>query len=350
MMIVAKSHKQMAVTMEQVAKRAGVSLKTVSRVANGEQNVSPATKESVLRVIRELEYVPNLAARRLSRGKAMAVGIVLGWSIDNNYSSALIHNVSSACNEFGYGLTLFSTDENVTKQVVQACLGKQVDGVLLDTKSALNKELKRQLDTIHVPYVVIHPSRTTGPCDYSYVTIDDYESAKKAVSYLIELGHRSIGCISEKSNLSQPRDRFNGYRAALANADIPFRKSLISQNQVGGMQGGFLSASQLIAENDGLSAIFCVTDDLALGAMNAVWHLGRVVADDISLIGFDDIRYASMVIPPLTTIRQPIDEIANAAVKQLIRLIDDPTADRISIFLPTQLIIRESCKPYSKRS
>lgn len=333
--------------MEQIAKIAKVSLKTVSRVVNGEGNVSHATQEKVIKVIRDLEFVPNSAARRLSRGKAMAIGLVLGWSIDTNYSSALIHNVSSVCNQYNYGLSLFPSDENVVNQVMHACLGKQVDGILLDTIPGLNKKLKKQLDTIAIPYVVIHPSCMNGPCDSSYVTIDDYESAKMAVSYLVELGHRSIGCICEITNFSQERDRLNGYRDALANAGISFRKSLVSYNQFGGMQGGFTGASQLVAENDDLSAIFCLNDDMALGAMNAIWHLDRKVPDDISVIGFDDLRYASMVIPPLTTIRQPIDQIAKAAVMQIIKMVDDPTSERITAVMPTQLIIRETCKPYS---
>jgi DNA-binding LacI/PurR family transcriptional regulator len=340
----------MSVTMEQVAKKAKVSLKTVSRVVNGEGNVSHATKEKVIKVIRDLEFVPNSAARRLSRGKAMAIGLVLGWAIDTNYSSALIHNVSSVCNEYKYGLNLFPTDENVANQVMQACMGKQVDGILLDTIPALNKELKKQLDSIAVPYVVIHPSCISEPSDSSYVTIDDYESAKKAVSYLLELGHRSIGCICENTDFSHERDRLHGYRDALANAHIPYSESLVSYNPVGGMLGGFTGASKLIAENDNLSAIFCLNDDMALGAMNAIWHLGRKVPDDISIIGFDDIRYASMVIPPLTTIRQPIDQIAEAAVMQIIKMVDNPTSERISIVMPTQLIIRETCKPYSNNS
>jgi DNA-binding LacI/PurR family transcriptional regulator len=340
----------MSVTMEKVAKKAKVSLKTVSRVVNDEGNVSLATKEKVIRVIRDLGFVPNSAARRLSRGKAMAIGLVLGWSIDTNYSSALIHNVSSACNEYNNGLSLFPSDENVVNQVMQACLGKQVDGILLDTIPALNKELKKQLDTIAIPYVVIHPSCMNEPCDASYVTIDDFESAKKAVRYLVELGHKSIGCISEITNFSQERDRINGYRDALANANIPFRESLVSYTHIGGMQGGYAAATKLVVENENLSAIFCLNDDMALGAMNAIWHLGRKVPDDISVIGFDDIRYASMVIPPLTTIRQPIDQIAKAAVKQIIKMVDDLTSERISVVMPTQLIIRETCKPYPDNS
>ena len=336
----------MAVTMEQVAKRAGVSLKTVSRVVNGEESVTPSTKEKVLKVIQELGYVPNLAARRLSRGKAMAIGIVLGWSMETTYSSALVHNVFSVCNENGYGLTIFSTDENVPNQVIQACLGKQVDGIILDTISSLNDELKRQLDAFNVPYVIIHPSCVDEPCDASYVTIDDYKSAKEAVLYLIELGHRAIGCIFEKSVLSQKINRLNGYRDALEKSDIPFKNSLISESSVRGMHGGFTSASQLILDNIDMSAIFCFTDELALGAMNAVWQSGRKVPDDISVIGFDDIKYASMVIPPLTTIQQPIAKIADTAVKQLINMIDDPASDQISTILPTRLIIRDTCKPF----
>jgi LacI family transcriptional regulator len=334
----------MAVTMEQVAKRADVSLKTVSRVVNGEEYVSLETREKVIRVIEELGYVPNLAARRLSSGKAMAIGVVLGWAIDSPYSSSLVHNVFVACNQYGYGFTLFSTDENVSNQVLQACLGKQVDGIILDTKSSLNENFKGQLDTLRVPYLIIHPSCVDGSCDASYVTIDDYESAKEAVSYLVELGHNSIGCIFEKTNLSQEIDRLRGYRDVLTDAGIPFTRSFVDNESIGGINGGFSSASRLIEKNRQLSAIFCGTDEIAMGAMSAIWQSGRKIPDDISVVGFDDIRFAAMLVPPLTTIRQPTDQIADAAVTHLIQMIDDPSTEPISIVLPTQLIVRETCK------
>ena len=137
----------MPTTMREVAKRAGVSLKTVSRVVNGEVKVSPQTKAKILDVIRQLDFAPNLAARRLSHGKAMAIGLVLGWSLNSTYSSAMTDFIFKSCKEQGYSLVLFSNDENLESQVLQACLGKQVDGIILDTIVVKRKELRTKLDS-----------------------------------------------------------------------------------------------------------------------------------------------------------------------------------------------------------
>ena len=334
----------MPVTMDQVAKQAGVSLKTVSRVVNGESNVSQETREKVLQVIKELGYVPNLAARRLSGGKAMAIGIILGWPFDSTYSSALVKHFFNACQINGYGFVLFSTEENVTNQVIQACLGKQVDGIIMDTISSMNTDLREKLERIDIPYIIVHPNQINGDSKVSYVTIDDHLSAKNAVKYLIELGHESIGCIFQKTLLSPERDRLLGYQDALREANIPIVNSLICDESIGGLTGGFTSAVELLNNNPNLSAIFCGTDELAMGAMNAIWQSGLKIPDDISIIGFDDISLASMVYPPLTTVHQPIDQIADTTVVQLIKMIEDPASQNINVILPTHLVVRETCK------
>jgi LacI family transcriptional regulator len=333
-----------AITMLQVAQQAQVSLKTVSRVVNNEAQISAKTREHVLAVIKDMGFVPNLAARRLSQGKAMTLGIVLGWSIDSPYSSALVHHVFIACNQQGYNLMLFSRDQDVSQQVMQAYVSKQVDGIILDTKSSLHTELRRQLNTLQVPYLIIHPSHPDDSMHSTYVTIDDYQSAKEAVLYLIELGHKNIGGIFEKTMLSQETNRLSGYQSALKESGIQFSESWLYISTEQGMRGGFQGASHLIKNNPQLSALFCSTDEIAFGAMNAIWQSGLKIPDDISVLGFDDIKFASMLIPPLTTVQQPTHLIANAAVAQLITMINDPSTEQTSIILPTHLIIRQTTK------
>jgi LacI family transcriptional regulator, galactose operon repressor len=334
------------ITIQDVADRAGVSIKTVSRVINDEDNIAAKTREKVIKAAAELGYVPNLAARRLALGKAMAIGLVLGWPIISAYASALIDSVLQACKNQGYGLVLFSVDEKVSIQVKQACLAKQVDGIIMDTITSLDQDLKKQLDASQAPYVIVHPNLTGGPYPASYVTIDDQKSAKTAVEYLIELGHKSIGFILDNSRLSQDRDRLSGYKQALAGANLPFRERLVHESSFRDFHSGLDGASHLMSANEDLSAIFCVTDEIAIGAMSAIWQTGRKIPDDISVIGFDDIRYASMVMPPLTTTRQPIAQVAEVAVNHLIEMIADPATEPLQAVLPTSLIIRETCKPH----
>jgi DNA-binding LacI/PurR family transcriptional regulator len=332
--------------MEQVAKHAGVSLKTVSRVVNNEENVSEETREKVNQTIAELAYVPNLAARRLSSGKAMTIGFILGWPLTSTYSSSLAHFIQFECTNNGYNLVLFSMSDNIRDQVMQACLGKQVDGFILDTNSAQDVSLRELLNNSKIPFVIVHPASMDGMDNISYVTIDDYESAKTAVEYLIELGHSVIGCLVSGIARIQNDERLNGYQDALKNAGIPVLDSLIYRDEPSGFSLGYSGTLQLISMHDNLSAVFCANDEIAMGAMSAIWQSGRKIPDDISVIGFDDIKYASMLIPPLTTVRQPIDQIASVAVDQLIEIISDSGADLCGTVLPTVLIVRKTCKAF----
>ncbi len=339
----------MAVTMRDVAKKAGVSLKTVSRVINGELSVAPLTREKVLNVISNLNFVPNLAAARLSRGRAMAIGLVLGWPIQGTFSAALTAFVLKSCESRNYGFSLFSINENIKTHVMQAYTGKQVDGLILDTVVGMDKEFIELLETYSVPYVVIHPGWSEIPNDISFVTIDDYSGAKKAVDYLLELGHKSIGYILDGLELRPEQKRLDGYRNAFFDAGIPYNEALIWKNR--GKRGeafhvGFNGAMSLLASQKDMSAIFCETDEVAIGAMSAIWQSGKTIPDDISIIGFDDIRYASMVVPPLTTICQPIEKIADASVKQLIQMLTDPATKPIHTILPTKLIVRNTTRKF----
>jgi LacI family transcriptional regulator len=332
------------ITLEDVAKKAGVSFKTVSRVLNNEPNVAPTTAEKVKKAISELNYVPNSAARNLSSGKAMAIGLVVGWPVNSPYSSTLIDYTLKESMCRGYSLALFSIEDNVTNQIMEAFLGKRVDGLLLDTNAAADTKLMRQVDTLNVPHIIIHPNQKNNPSKSSYIQINNRYGAKQAIDYLIELGHRSIGIISYESGLHQEFDRLGGYQQALAEAGIRFRPEWVFEGSELPFQVGVKGALNLIPKNKDLTAIFAGTDEIAMGTLSAIWQLGLRIPYDISVIGFDDISYASMIAPPLTTIHQPIDEIARIAVEHLIEMIDDPEIRPIDLTLPTKLVIRESCR------
>jgi len=336
------------VKMKDVAKKAGVSLKTVSRVVNNEPNVTPATEELVLQAIADLGFIPNTAARRLALGKAMTIGLVMGWPVNSTYSAALIESVLKNSNSQGYGLVLFSIEDQPFDKVIQAYLGKQIDGVITDTIASLDDDLKKQLSSLNVPFLIIHPNSTDEFYNASYVMIDDKNGAKKATNYLIELDHRYIGFLYSESSANHVIERLNGYREALADANIPFQEQLVIRSSLGGFQAGFESASRLLSTVEEVTAIFCSTDEIAMGAMSAIWQAGLKVPDDISVVGFDDTRYARMLVPPLTTVHQPIAEIAEVAVEHLIEMIDDPDTERGCTVLLTHLIVRDTSKPPRK--
>jgi DNA-binding LacI/PurR family transcriptional regulator len=337
------------ITLEDVAKKAGVSFKTVSRVLNKEVGVSGDTAEKVRQAIAELNYVPNTAARSLSLGKARAIGLVIGWPVTSPYSTAMIDETLKESMHHGYGLALFSLDHGASTRIVDACIGRQVDGLIMDTVAAEDKELNSHINALKIPCVIIHPNQKENYPHASFVQINNIAAAKQAVSYLIALGHRAIGFIRADLGFAQEDERERGYREAFAEVGLACNKDWAF---VGGgwvpekaFYSGFAGAMHLLANHKELTALFAQTDEIALGVASAVWQMGLRIPDDISIIGFDDIIYASMIAPPLTTIHQPIDEFIRIAIEHLIGTIEGRKLEPIDMILPTRLVVRESCKP-----
>jgi len=334
-------------TLKDVAKEAGVAFKTVSRVVNNEPNVSKETKEKVEEAIKKLHFTPNLIARSLSSKKIMNIGIAVGWPIESFYVSQLLSETLKACTEKEYNLSVFSTAgdvKNAKERIIAASSGLIVDGLILDTVTAADKELLEKLESLNIPFVIIHPTDLDGSNDYDYVTIDDFEGAKKAVGYLIELGHRNIGCIIGDS-FTEAKDRYDGYKSALKDANLPCSsRSLCLAKNLTAYSVGYKYATELIKENKALTAIFCESDEVALGAISALIKAGKSIPDDISIIGYDDSYAASLAMPSITTIHQPIDKIAKAAVDMLVNRIKDNECPRSHITLETELIERNSTR------
>ncbi|HSB65380.1 MAG TPA: LacI family DNA-binding transcriptional regulator [Anaerolineales bacterium] len=332
------------VTLKDVAEQAGVSFKTVSRVINHEPNVASVTSQKVNKAIADLHYVPNVAARSLSRGKAKAIALVTGWPINHPYTGALIDQCFEESNRNGYSMVLFSLSSGIDRKISDAFLGRQVDGIVMDTKVAEDDELIRQLTAMNVPYVVIHPNRKSGRITASFIQIDNIEATRQAINYLIKLGHRTIGYINPQSGLVHDDERLHGYRLALEEAGIKPCDNWIYSGTTAYFTMALSGTSLLLRNNPEMTAIFAATDDIAMGVVSAVWQMGLKVPDDISVVGFDDITYATMTTPPLTTIHQPIDEIARTAVSHLISLIEDPGTPHIDLVMPTHLVIRDTCR------
>ncbi len=334
-----------AVTLDDVAKKAGVSNKTVSRVLNNEPNVSEKTLQKVKQAIEELEYVPNTFARRLSSGKAMTLGLALGWQVYSPFVSLLINVALQESNRLGYSISLFSLWDGKTDHIVQAYLGKQVDGFIVDTAAAKNEMIQRRFKELNIPYVVIHPDSKDEHPNASFIRIDDKLASKVATEYLIQLGHRSIGYISVLGVIKIHQVRIAGYRQALQEAGIPFREDYVyNKTDVFGYENGYNGAIYLLTNYKEITAIVTATDDIAMGALSAIWTMGKRIPEDLSVIGFDDALQAAVTAPPLTTVHQPIDEIACLAIKTLIDKIDHPDSKPVDIVLPTRLVVRKSTR------
>jgi LacI family transcriptional regulator len=329
-------------TLEDVARVAGVSSKTVSRVINNEANVAPDTAERVKQAVTKLNYVPNSAARSLSRGRAMAIAMVAGWSVNTAYSSMLIDLLLQDTIRNDQGLVLFPSDATTADRVAAAFLSRQIDSVVLDSMAAENLALIDRLHKLKKPYVVLHPSFPERHERSSFVRIDNLQASKQATDYLTGLGHRNIGFVSFPTSM-RGNERETGYRVGLEAAGIDFRRDYTYEEFDRPMQVGYKGALQLISNHPEITALFAATDEMAIGTLTAIWQLGLKVPEDISVIGFDDISMASVITPPLTTIHQPMDEISRAVVQTAIDLVENPDRPTTDVVLPTELVVRNSC-------
>ncbi len=335
----------MRVTLEDVARVARVSTKTVSRVINNEPAVAADTRERVVQAIRSLNYVPNSAARNLSRGRAMAIGLVVGWSVNSAFSSMLIDAMLQDTLHKGYSLVLFSSNQGTAGRVTKALLGNQIDGVIMDSAAANDPELIAQLEAMKRPHLIIHPDFLDRYSRASFVRIDNFEGAKKATEYLLGLGHRAIGLVSYPPD-RPGNERHSGYQAALAEAGVTPDPAWVYDCSLElPVQIGYKGALELVPHHPELTAIFAATDEIAIGVLTALWQLGMRIPEDVSVVGFDDISLASVITPPLTTVHQPIDVISRVAVELMVEMIEDPGGARKDVVLPTSLVVRDSSAP-----
>ena len=321
---------------------AGVSTKTVSRVINNEANVAADTAERVKQAVAKLNYVPNSAARSLSRGRAMAIALVAGWSVNTAYSSMLIDNMLRDTMRNDHSLMLFPSDARTAERVAAAFLGQQIDSIVLDSMAAENPALIERLHALKRPYVVLHPNYLDRYERGSFVRIDNFAASKQATDYLTGLGHRAIGFVSFPTN-TPGNERTSGYRAALEQAGVDFRPDYVYEAFDRPVQIGYQGALQLLSNHPEITALFAATDEIAVGTLTAIWQLGMKVPEDISVVGFDDISLASVITPPLTTIRQPMEEISRSVVQMAIDMVENPHGERVDLVLPTELVVRNSC-------
>lgn len=330
-------------TLEDIAKRAGVSRSTVSRVINDQQYVRQDVRERVLHVIQETGFHPNVAARALASQRSWMIGLVLPRSVSSffgdPYFPRLTQGIAQACNrhDFSLGLFLVSTPEDEEKIFPRISRKGFLDGILLQS-GAMNDQLNERLVNLTVPIVVV--GRPFHTDDVSYIDVDNVKAAFDAVTHLVNLGYRNIGTITGTLNSTVGLDRKEGYLRALLKHGLAVNKSLIVESDFT-EAGGFLAMEQLLASKP--DAIFAASDIMALGAMRAVRDAGLRVPEDIAFVGFDDLPLASHSNPPLTTVHQPIAKFGEGAVDILIDLIENGTKPSRRIFMETELVIRDSC-------
>lgn len=332
-------------TINDVAKKAGVSTTTVSHIINGTRYVSDELKVKVEAAIRELGYRPNSLARGLRRGESKTLGLIVPDN-SNPFFAEILRSIENIGYEHGYAVILCNSDGDIKKEIsyTELLVAKQVDGIVFITTNNSCEHLQEIIDE-GIPIVVIDRDIPLSGTDV--LLVDNFHGGYMATRYLIELGHRRIACITGPSLLNPSADRVNGYKQALSEAGIPENPAWIVTGDFQ-YRGGELGIEQLLQHDERPTAVFACNDMMALGALRGLRKAKLSVPRDISLIGFDDISLTSVVSPALTSVAQPLHEISRLAFELLIERIQQKGENHEAkrIVLPTQIVERESCKHY----
>lgn len=332
------------VNIRDVARRAGVSVSTVSRAFNNYSDISEITRNSILKIADELGYKPNIIAKSLSSNRHFRLGMLVEdydtIGLLNPLLFEIIMEFKNTATKQGYEIVLLSTTSDLQKSQDLAKLfnEKQIDGAFI-MGLKMTDEYYKSLSTTKNP-CVLHDINIQNPM-LSCIGVDNVKGAFMAVDHLIKLGHRRIGFINGRRDAFVSYERLDGYYLALNRNGIPIDNELIAYGDFDD-KAAEAAVEELINKHNDISAIFCASDLMAVGAINMLNNLGYSIPDDISIVGFDDIYLAQFMTPKLTTIHQNRGKIGESAANVLINMVSGQNIGRVLI--EPELIIRESTK------
>ncbi|MFY0762076.1 LacI family DNA-binding transcriptional regulator [Metabacillus dongyingensis] len=323
--------------IQQVAKQAGVSVATVSRVLNGQNTVSSKTRIKVEEAIKKFNYEPSMLGRNL-RNSESRILLILIPTISNPYYLEIIKGIENTAISQNYNILLCETDSNPERENIYFDLirKKMADGIIL-MDPAVNVETLKKLA---VNYAIIQCSEYEEGIGIPYVTIDNEEASYRAVKHLIKIGHKKIALMNSDEKFLYARQRKMGYQRALKEHCISLNNEYIIHTQHLGFEYGQQAMKKILNLQDRPTAVFAVSDLLAIGALKEINTNGLHVPNDIAVVGFDKIDFSNMTNPTLTTIAQPMYKLGTTAARMLIDKIKGKEVE--SILLDHELVIRES--------
>jgi DNA-binding LacI/PurR family transcriptional regulator len=324
-------------TIRDVAKLAGVSTATVSKVLNGTGRISAGTSVRVANAMEELQYHPSMIARALKKNQTYSIGLLVP-DITNSFYAELMRAIEDEALSRNYFVLVCSTDNSPERErkQLELLMGKQLDGLIIATADGMSSDSLKMLRNSELRVVFI--DRVVPDSPYPVIAADHYAGSYQAMEHLIQLGHRKLAVFAEPLYLRPSQERLRGFFAALEAYGLP-RDSSPVLNRGFGAQAGYELAQRLLLSNELPTAIFATNDLIALGALQKFHEVGISIPDQLSLMGYDDIQMAKLASPPLTTIAQPIAEMCRLAVEYLFS--DRPPSTTITLLLP-KLIIRNS--------
>lgn len=328
--------------IKDVARAAGVSTATVSHVINKTRAVSEATRQRVMRAIETCNYYPNSHARSLASGRSHTLGLLVS-DISNPFFPELVKSIETVAFEKGYDVILSNTDYNDerTLNYVQRFIERKVAGVALMT-SELDRNLIDELARYHVPVVFLDIG-SAGVC-MSNLLVNYGEGIEEAIKHLVSLGHRNIAYIGGPGHLASAAKRLEAFCNTMV-GQLPGADRPVIYEGDFRLEGGRLAAREMFEEGELPTAVVVANDMMALGVMQECRERGLHVPEDISIVGFDDIAFAALSNPPLTTVRLPRAELGLKAVEALLATIQDSDRQGVEINIPTYLVLRDSTGP-----
>lgn len=326
-----------------VAKEAGVSVATVSRVLNKNGPVSPEALEKVNLAIAKLNYQPNVWGRRLRRRESRIL-LIFVPNISNPFYARIVAGIEDEARSHRYGTMLCITngDKNREHEFLELLFDGQADGAVMLCIDKADKEIKK----IAAKVPIVQCCEFCKDADIARVSIDNLAAAGQIVRYLVSLGHKKIGFIGSVNQFISSEERRKGYEEGLKAAGLlPKPEYTANADRDYSFQSGIAAAKEILQREDRPTALFCISDVLAMGAIRAAGSLGIRIPDELSVVGFDDVEYATMMNPMLTTVSQPLYSLGKISAELLIGQIEtgeEAEKGKREIFLEHKLVIRDS--------
>ncbi len=333
----------MTVTIKDVARLAGVSISTVSRVINNSKPVSLEVRKKVLEIIEEIGYKPNEIARSLVTKKSFIIGVIV-TDIGDSYVAEMVRGIEEIGKMYDYDILLCSTygDKEMECRYLQLLKMKQVEGVIL-ISDIINDKIDELIKEFNRPFVYLN--RSCNNNTYHTVSIDNYKGAFEMTKHLLGLGHKNIAYVMKKEdvalkNITVENMKLNGYRDAMIE-DMHETNIYITEGR--NIIDGYHITKDILNSNKKITAIFCSNDNIAIGVVNYLYDNNVAVPEEISVAGFGDINMASFLRPKLTTISEPFYDIGAVAIRKIIKVLKGENVEDSTIILPFRIQKRNSC-------
>ena len=339
------------ITIKEVAKLCGVGVSTVSRAMNNHPDINEATKQMILDTIQKYNYVPNNSARNLKRSDSKTIAVLIK-GISNPFFADMIQVFEREIGRKKYTFVLQHVEESEDEVDVAIQLEKEkrLQGIVF--LGGFSSHTEEKLEQLTVPFVISTVDSTTPGVQFAAVTVDDVRESERLVDYLIEGGHERIAVLAaKKGDTSIGMLRLKGYRKALEKHGLAYDENLVVHTWNGvstySMENGYALTKELLESGQEFTAIYAVSDSIAIGACKALFDAGKKVPEDYSVAGFDGLTLASFYEPSITTIRQPRKEMAEATIRLLFNLIQKKSVEKKQIF-EAELVVGKSTRTIKK--